>query len=102
MDNLQQAKDEIAKEYGYNQFTDIPYTILTSQFVRYENYQDIVNKVVKRYHGLMSEDEYGDFIHELKRMNGLYNNQKYGHAEELKLSLAEKLDDIMRLPKPKQ
>jgi len=55
MDKLQQAKDEIAKEYGYNDFTDIPYTILTSQFVRYENYQDIVNKVATRYHELMSE-----------------------------------------------
>ena len=52
---LQQAKDTIAKKYGYLNFETIPYNHISSINVRYENYQDIVNEVSLEYHRLMSE-----------------------------------------------
>ena len=52
---LQQAKDTIAKKYGYLNFETIPYNHISSINVRYENYQDIVNEVSIEYHRLMSE-----------------------------------------------
>lgn len=52
---MQQAKDTIAKKYGYENFEAIPYNHISSVNVRYENYQDIVNEVAIEYHRLMSE-----------------------------------------------
>jgi len=52
---LQQAKDTIAKKYGYLNFETIPYNHISSINVRYENYQDIVNEAIIEYHRLMSE-----------------------------------------------
>ena len=52
---LQQAKEIIAKKYGYLNFEAIPYNHISSVNVRYENYQDIVNEVAIEYHRLMSE-----------------------------------------------
>jgi len=52
---LQQAKDAVAKKYGYKTFEEIPYTHLSSINVRYENYQDIVNDVAIEYNRLCNE-----------------------------------------------
>ncbi len=52
---IQQAKDTIAKKYGYLNFETIPYNHISSINVRYENYQDIVNEAIIEYHRLMSE-----------------------------------------------
>jgi hypothetical protein len=42
-----------------------------------------------------------DFINDVKWMVGCYQNQRYTTAESKRDSLAEVLDDIMRLPKEK-
>lgn len=52
---LQQAKDTIAKKYGYESFEEIPYTHISSINVRYENYQDIINDVAIEYNRLCNE-----------------------------------------------
>lgn len=43
------------------------------------------------------EEEFNDFIEEIKWMRQLYKKQRYTQAERERDKLAEKLDDIMRL-----
>ena len=75
---LQQAKDTIAKKYGYENFEAIPYNHISSVNVRYENYQDIVNEVAIEYHRLMSE-----WVSVDERLPEIGQDEDYPYASEM-------------------
>ena len=79
---MQQAKDTIAKKYGYENFEAIPYNHISSVNVRYENYQDIVNEVAIEYHRLMSECDVDEEKEEQPILIG-YLNKEFGFANHL-------------------
>jgi len=75
---MQQAKDTIAKKYGYENFEAIPYNHISSVNVRYENYQDIVNEVAIEYHRLMSE-----WVSVDERLPEIGQDEDYPYASEM-------------------
>lgn len=75
---LQQAKDTIAKKYGYENFETIPYNHISSINVRYENYQDIVNEAIIEYHRLMSE-----WVSVNERLPEIGQDEYYPYASEM-------------------
>ncbi len=75
---LQQAKDTIAKKYGYENFETIPYNHISSINVRYENYQDIVNEAIIEYHRLMSE-----WVSVYERLPEIGQDEDYPYASEM-------------------
>ena len=75
---MQQAKDTIAKKYGYENFEAIPYNHISSVNVRYENYQDIVNEVAIEYHRLMSE-----WVSVDERLPEIGIDEDYPYASEM-------------------
>ena len=75
---MQQAKDTIAKKYGYENFEAIPYNHISSVNVRYENYQDIVNEVAIEYHRLVSECVSVD-----ERQPEIGQDEDYPYASEM-------------------
>jgi hypothetical protein len=75
---LQQAKDTIAKKYGYENFETIPYNHISSINVRYENYQDIVNEAIIEYHRLMSE-----WVSVNERLPEIGQDEDYPYASEM-------------------
>ena len=75
---LQQAKDTIAKKYGYENFETIPYNHISSINVRYENYQDIVNEAIIEYHRLMSE-----WVSVNERLPKIGQDEDYPYASEM-------------------
>ena len=83
---LQQAKDTIAKKYGYENFETIPYNHISSINVRYENYQDIVNEVALEYHRLMSECDAEEEKEEEPILIG-YLNKEFGYQNHLPIQI---------------
>lgn len=78
-------------------------TEIKSKLELQENYNDMLVDELRERDKELTElkekhkdfEKFDDFFIEVVRMNSLYNNQKYGLAEQVKEKLTEMLGDIM-------